>query len=343
TSFLDIKTPIVSAPMAGASGGALAAHVTLGGGFGFLAVGYESPEAFREQLGIARTLLQGNEHSEMTLRIGVGFLGWLLEKPLSTALELIKVALENHVQAIWLSFSEDLGRWVKYVRENDPRAGSKDAVTIFVQISSVEQAQLALNVWKADIIVAQGSRNEAGGHGFSSSPPLMTLLPLIKSIIPPEGPPVLAAGGLATGAHVASLLTLGASGVVLGTRFLLSPQSMYTDSQRSVLIAADASMSVRSMAFDHVRNTLGWPQGVDGRGLRNATVEDYENGVDITVLRDRFAESARNGENNRMVVWAGSGVGLMGVIKPAQDIVVELHEECLQKIQEAALLVGHPL
>jgi nitronate monooxygenase len=77
------------------------------------------------------------------------------------------------------------------------------------------------------------------------------------------------AGGLATGAQIAALLDLGASGAVLGTRFLLSPESLYSDRQRQALIDAQSSESVRTMAFDYARNTLSWPKDVDGRGLRN--------------------------------------------------------------------------
>ena len=115
--------------------------------------------------------------------------------------------------------------------------------------------------------------NEAGGHGVAKSLPLLILFPLISEVLiaATDGhpPPLVGAGGLAIGTQIASLLTLGVSGVVLGTRFLLSPESLYSDSQRQALIAADSSNSVRTMAFDHARNTLGWPEGVDGRALRN--------------------------------------------------------------------------
>ena len=100
----------------------------------------------------------------------------------------------------------------------------------------------------------------------------MTLFPLVASLVPESnGPPLLAAGGVATGSQVAALLALGASGVVLGTRFLLSPESLYTDAQRRALLDAESTQSVRTMAFDYARNTLGWPKGIDGRGLRNGT------------------------------------------------------------------------
>lgn len=49
-----------------------------------------------------------------------------------------------------------------------------------------------------------------------------------------------------------------------------------------------------------------------------ATVDDYERGVDVNIVRERFTESARKAESNRIVVWAGSGVGLMSKILAAK-------------------------
>jgi len=90
---------------------------------------------------------------------------------------------------------------------------------------------------------------------------------------------VLAAGGLATGTQVAAALALGASGAVLGTRFLLTPESFYTDAQKKALAGANSSSTIRTMAFDYARNTLGWPDGVDGRGLRNRLSEVKHHGL----------------------------------------------------------------
>ncbi|CAA7269276.1 unnamed protein product [Cyclocybe aegerita] len=359
TKLLGIESPIVSAPMAGASGGALAAQVTLAGGFGFVGAGYEPPDSLTRELGIARQLLQHTD-DDAPLPIGVGFLAWQLEKSPDRAEQLLSIVLEHRVQAVWLAFGQDLGRWADYVRNHDKNAGSAKAVKIFVQLSTVEQAHWAIKECKADVIVAQG--NEAGGHGLGASLPLLTLCPLIADVVKSlNGPPLIAAGGLAIGAQIASLLTLGAQGVVLGTRFLLSPESLYTDSHRQALIAADSSQSVRTMAFDYARNTLGWPEGIDGRGLRNgtklfspgvmaftgstfkssiiATVVDYERGTDIAVIQKKLAEAIKTGDNTRMVVWAGSGVGLMTKTMPAQDIVNELHEECVRHLRGAGDLV----
>ncbi|KAH9479624.1 Nitronate monooxygenase [Psilocybe cubensis] len=336
TKLLGIKTPIVEAAMAGASGGLLAAQVSLAGGFGFLSAGYDSVENLEKEINIARSLLQPNGD---ILPIGVGFLCWQLEKLPDKAEKLLTVALENRVQAVWFAFGNDIGRWVNFVRENDPRAHTKDAVKIFIQVSTVPDLRLALDTWKADVIVAQG--NEAGGHGLSTSLTTLTLLPLFAQVVAESnGPPLLAAGGLATGSQIASLLTLGASGVVLGTRFLLSPESLYTDVQRTALVEADSFKSVRTMAFDYARNTLGWPEGIDGRGLRNATVDDYEKGEDMEIIRKKFAEGVRMNDTSRSVVWAGSAVGLMSKIIPAREILLELHEECLQCLKNTSNLIS---
>ena len=118
-------------------------------------IGLGTIESFQHELKTARTMLQVDEKS--TLAIGIGFLGWQLDKRQSNALDCIPMALENHVKAIWLSYGEDLGKWIKYFREHDPRAGTEDAVKIFVQISSVKDALMAINDWKVDVIVIQGS------------------------------------------------------------------------------------------------------------------------------------------------------------------------------------------
>ncbi|GLB43445.1 putative nitronate monooxygenase [Lyophyllum shimeji] len=332
TNLLRLRTPIICGPMAGASGGALAARAFQGGGFGFIGYGYQSLEKLKSEVDTARSILQVDSHAP--LPIGIGYLGWRLERPNTPAKELLSLALDNNVQAVWFSFGLELQRWIKFIRDNELKQG---ATKIFVQVSSVEEALVAAHDWKVDVIVAQGT--EAGGHGSSTAPSLLALLSEILSIIPKDGPPVLGAGGLANGGHIASLLALGASGAVLGTRFLLSPESLYSEHQRQALLSAHTTSSVRSMAFDQARDTLGWPSGVDGRGLRNSTVIDFEKGVEIGELRRKYAEGVTADDPDRIVVWAGTGVGLMNRVQPAREIVEELHDECVARLRAAASLL----
>lgn len=49
-----------------------------------------------------------------------------------------------------------------------------------------------------------------------------------------------------------------------------------------------------------------------------ATVDDYERGENIDVLRSKFQEAVRDGDMNRAIVWAGANVGLVTDVKPAK-------------------------
>jgi len=181
---------------------------------------------------------------------------------------------------------------------------------------------------------------ESGGHGHSSAPSLLTLVSSIIANSPTDGPPLLAAGGLSHGAQVASLLTLGAAGVVLGTRFLLTPESLYTNAQRQALLSAKHSSTVRTLAFDRARGTLGWPSGVDGRALFNDTVKDDDDGVSIDEVKKNYAEGVAKGDAHRMLVWAGTGVGLMTEVKGAKAVVLELHQEIAERLRASFALVA---
>lgn len=159
--------------------------------------------------------------------------------------------------------------------------------------------------------ISQG--NEAGGHGNGSAPPTATLVSEILKAIGTKCPPLLAAGGLANGTDIASMIKLGAAGAVLGTRFLLSHESLYSDAQKQVLLAADGASTVRSMAFDYARNTIGWPEGVDGRGIRNKLVTTFDQGG-VDAVKKEFEDGLKERDIERTIVWAGTGIGSMNRI-----------------------------
>jgi nitronate monooxygenase len=114
---------------------------------------YTGVEKFRNEFDIVRSTLN---RPSGPLPIGAGFLGWKLEEPDSAHVDLLKLALENGVQAIWFSFGEDLGRWIEFVRIHDQQSGKTPRTLIFVQVNSVDEALLAVQTWKADVLVAQG-------------------------------------------------------------------------------------------------------------------------------------------------------------------------------------------
>jgi nitronate monooxygenase len=93
--------------------------------------------------------------TQSSLPIGIGYIGWILEQPdaRGSAQDFLSVALNNNVRAVWFSFGLDLNKWIQYVRDNERNPG---ATIIFVQVNSVEEALVAINDWKIDVVVAQG-------------------------------------------------------------------------------------------------------------------------------------------------------------------------------------------
>jgi len=140
--------------MAGASGGALAAQTSAAGAFGFIGAGYLTSSRLQQELSLARAQLHLSESDP--LPVGVGYLAWQLEKDPAYAADVLNVALSNRVQAIWLAFGNNIGRWIEYVRSYDASSGRRPRTHIFVQISSVEEARTAIWDWEVDVLVAQG-------------------------------------------------------------------------------------------------------------------------------------------------------------------------------------------
>jgi nitronate monooxygenase len=139
---LGIEHPVMLAPMGVVSGGALAAAVSAGGGFGIIGGGYADPDWLEREFALA-----GN------CPVGCGFITWVLAERPAT----LDLALSHHPPAIMLSFG-DATPFLPKVK----RAGT----LAICQVQSLAQSRAVL-LEGADIIVAQGT--EAGGHGGGRS------------------------------------------------------------------------------------------------------------------------------------------------------------------------------
>lgn len=292
--------------------------------------GYRTPEALLHELDLAKELLQRQDPTTK-LPIGIGYFGWELDKDPSKATQMLQSALNSNVQSIWLSFGNDLRPYVEFIRKADATRSRKTLIAI--QVSSSAEALTAVNDLKVDIVIVQGTLfsrgtnlrpqpltgNESGGHGSSKSPAIRTLLAEVLEVLPPGHPPILAAGGLGSGRDLAEIITThGADGAVMGTRFLATTESLYSEAKKARICGAKAEDTVRSIAFDLARGTTNWPKDIDGRGLRNKSVEDYDTGVDTQRLRAAYDQALLTTDFNRLEVWAGTGVGHVTRISPAR-------------------------
>ena len=133
-------------------------------------------------------------------------------------------------------------------------------VFVFVMVGTEDQARRAV-FWGADGLIAQGC--EAGGH-LCGTTEALRFLP--RALALADGRPVLLAGGIATGEDTRAALAAGASGVIAGTRFLLTHESRaHPEYQRRILAARK---TIRTTLFG-----LGWP--APHRVIANAATERW--------------------------------------------------------------------
>ncbi|KAH9815033.1 2-nitropropane dioxygenase [Melampsora americana] len=340
SSFFKCRVPLISAPMAGVAGPELAAAVTLAGGFGFLGTGHErlKVEGIMKEIDEVKKEL-GTTSSNQRVSIGIGFLAWRLddmEDEVEEVLKCLEIVMK-HVKCIWLSFGEDLMKWIKLIQiiQNEHQE-----CKLAIMISSLKEAQKLFNSilsdhLEIDILIGQGF--EAGGHGGHDGESLNSLIPALKEMllkmIPESQRPILvAAGGLTHGSHLAAMLALGASGIVSGTRFLATPEARYTDDQKKAILSAQSIDTIKTTLFDELRGTVGWPKGIDGRALKNQTTVNQLAGMDFDTLQSNYKTAMKIGDVNILVTWSGMSVGLISEILPAKKIVQEIENEAIQVI-----------
>jgi nitronate monooxygenase len=294
TKTLGIEHPILLAPMDAVSGGRLAAAVSHAGGLGLLGGGYGEGDWINREWTLA-----GNA------RIGCGFITWsLAQRP-----GLLDGVLAHQPAAVMLSFG-DPRPFAAAIRASGAR--------LICQVQTVAQACEAAAA-DADVIVAQGT--EAGGHGQSE--PLFALLPKVVDACPHI--PIVAAGGIADGRGLAAAMTLGAEGVLMGTRFYASQEADGHPEAKRRIVAAKSGQTVRSIVFDISRQNR-WPDPYTGRVLRNHHVERWLGREDELeaksdeVARD-YAAARERGDFDVAAVIVGEACALIDDIPTAVEIV----------------------
>ena len=307
TERLGIRRPILSAPMAFAGGGALAAAVSAAGGLGLIGGGYGDAGWMEEQFKAA-----GNQ------RIGCGFITWSLAK--SPAL--LAQALAHRPAAVMLSFG-------------DPRPFADDiraaGALLICQCQNLSHVAEAIEAG-ADIVIAQGA--EAGGHGQSRG--VMTLVPEVSDLLKAGQSPalLLAAGGIADGRGLAAALTLGADGVLVGTRLWASREALVKEGHHGAILETDGDGTLRTTIADAARQ-FDWPKGFTARIRRNAFTErwhgkDGELTENIAVEGPRYRQAFADGNPENTGVWFGEAAGLIHDVAPAGLIIERMVAEAAE-------------
>jgi NAD(P)H-dependent flavin oxidoreductase YrpB (nitropropane dioxygenase family) len=319
TRLLGIEAPIVQAPIGSATTPELAAAVSNAGGLGMLSITWRAPDEARSLIRETRLLTDKPFGVNLVLH-------W-------DPAERLQIAIEERVPLISF-FWGDPAPYVPKVKE----AGLFVSHTVGSAAEAVSAVQAGV-----DVIVTQGW--EAGGHVWGK----VATMPLVPAVVAAVHPiPVVAAGGIADGRGIAAALALGASGVWMGTRFLLALESPIHPWYRNRLHEANETDTEHTRLFDG-----GWPDAPI-RTLQNETIRQWitagmpppgsrpgegqtiahrADGSPIVRYQDDFPMTGVTGDLESMVQYAGQSAGLINESLPAAKIVQNLVEETLTTLR----------
>jgi len=183
----------------------------------------------------------------------------------------------------------------------------------------------------ADVLVAQGT--EAGGHvGWMASLPLVPMM--VKAVAPL---PVLSAGGIADGRGLAAALALGAEGVLLGTRFMATPEAPIHANYKQAILKTDGHDTVLTEIPDLATQRV-WP-GAMSRAQRNKFIERWSGRE--WALRQNASEVGKQaaaaraaGDVDNASLSFGQDAGLIDSIKSVREVVEEIVAEAEKIIKD---------
>ena len=309
--LLGIQHPIAQAGMGGATSPELVVAVSNAGGLGILGASDHEAAAIHElahaisgrtkrPYGI-NLLLHGADDDQMRAVLDVR------PSVLSTA---------------WPRDDQDLGAIFASAHER--------GIKVLHMVPTVADAAKAAAAG-ADVIIAQGT--DGGGHiGLLGT---TVIVPMVAREVAPT--PVLAAGGIADGRGLAAMLALGAAGVLVGTRFLATPESPLHAAFKKLIIDSDGSDTIVTDLADIMLGT-DWP-GAVGRIARNRVVERWLGRTnELRRRRDEVVpamrEARRAGDGDEAIVYYGQSAALIREVMPAGEVVAEMIREAESILRE---------
>ena len=298
--LLGIEYPIVLAGMGGVSMHRLVAAVSNAGGLGVIGA------ATLDAAGLRREIHRTRE---------------LTDKPF--AVDLLAPIPDMIRPQMQVVFDEGVRLFVaglavprEFIVEMHERG-----MVVIVMIGKVRHA-IKSEQAGADVVAAQGT--EAGGHTGEIGG-----LALVPQVVDAVKIPVLAAGGIADGRGLVAALALGAQGVVVGTRFVATPEAQAAPQYREAILHSGDADTIRTRCYT----------GKPARTIRNRYNEDWERkadqiqpfpmqvGVSVQEGVMDYMGIGRGADPDRSFMPAGQGMGLIRQIKPAGEVLADIVRE----------------
>lgn len=223
SEVFGIEYPIIAGGMVWCSGWRLASAVSEAGGLGLIGAGSMHPETLREHIQKCK------EATKKPYGVNVPMLYPEIDK-------IIDIIIEEKVPVVFTSAGNPK-TWTKKLKDS----GIKVAHV-------VSSSKFALKAEEAgvDAIVAEGF--EAGGHNGREETTTMALIPQVAKAIKT---PLIAAGGIATGAGMLAAIALGADGVQIGSRFALTQESSASQEFKELCVSlkeGDTMLSLKKIS-----------------------------------------------------------------------------------------------
>lgn len=302
TKLLGIKYPIIQGGMAWTSDAVLAAAVSNAGGAGIIGSGGRTTEWTRDEIRKAKTL------TDKPFGVNV-----MLMAP--NIAEIIDMLCEEKVAFVTLG----AGNPVPHI-EKFHNAGIK-VIPVVPNVKLAKRIEAA----GADAMVIEGM--EAGGHiGQQTTMALMeNVLPQIKNI------PVLVAGGISDGRALAAALLMGAEGVQIGSRFLLTTECpAHPAAKQAIIDATDTDSAV-----------TGFSRGHGVRCLKNAFTQKFSE-KEISGAPQEELNAMGTGTNKRGImegdivngtVMVGQSLNVLNDILPCKEVIERMMAEAQAAVE----------
>ncbi len=337
--LIELAHPIVQAPMAGGpSTPELVAAVSNAGALGFVAAGYLTPGALRDQIdavhaatdrpfGVNVFSPSGEAADPALVR---QFVDRLVPMARAAGVELGEPRFDDDHYDDKVDIVTEAGPAVVSFAFGCPSAEVVQRCTaagseVWVTVTDASEAAAASTVG-AHVLVAQGS--EAGAHrgSFVDDDRDALLLDALLSDLQralgarDDAPAIVAAGGLMSGADIARVLAAGAAAAQLGTAFLLCPEAGTSAVHRRAIAGAGDTILTRAFT------------GRRARGIVNAWTDELTTGApraypEIHHVTAPLRAHGRRAENPDLVnLWAGTGHARARPV-PAADLISTLARE----------------
>ena len=318
----QLTTPIALAPMALATGGALAAACASAGALGLVGGGYGDLAWTQREYTLATELLKNDATGQA--RLGCGFITWKLDENA----EALDWVLTQKPCAIMLSFGDPRPYAARIQATGAP---------LICQVQRLDQVPQAIEAGAA-VIVAQGG--EAGGHGANAREgrSTFTLVPEIADYLATHSPNtlLLAAGGVADGRGLAAALMLGADGTLIGSRLWATTESLAATGAKTQATQTSGDGTARSEVFDILRRK-NWPAPYDFRAIRNDLHRTLENDVaglkaNPDAARAEYDAGVKVGDFTRAHATVGEGVGLITDVPTTQELIARISQQAIHAL-----------